>query len=175
MDLARQGANQVNVKLGCCGFLAVCACFCTILGSTIALVVYLGVYAYNNPDVTDCWYVDGMTVGETTAQAALDAATKQGLEQMEPINVHQLFTAWFAWAFWTALLPCLCAPVITLVNCFQIQALDTLVQGAACLTACCSTLWLLILGAIWRFGNIGDACTEDALPLRKEGVSDDDW
>ena len=49
---------------------AISCCLLSTIGF-ITYIVYLGIYAFDNPDPTDCWYLSGSTVGQTSREAAI--------------------------------------------------------------------------------------------------------
>ena len=84
----------------------------------LTIVIYLGIYAFDNPDPTDCWYIDGLPQTFLSEYEARQAALQQKLEipDHEPINVHRVFVIWFTWGFWTIIGPFLVSPLALLFN-----------------------------------------------------------
>ena len=151
-----------------------CLCSCAMLGGAITYTVYLTIYAFSNPDPTDCWWVDGMaagTVSKTIAESAGAALTPV----MEPINAHSVFVAWFVWGFWTCVSPCIAAPVFIILGCMQLPQVVMVLGGLLSCGVSCSSLFWIIFGSIWRFGSMGQAVTRDAMGEQPEGVTDEDW
>ena len=153
-SMQKKGGAMGGILAGICG----CAC----LAGAIAFVVYLGIYAFNNPDLPNGWTAEGLTQCYNTETGASVAATQAGLQDAELVNSHQVFVAWFVWGFWTTVAPCLAIPLFCIVGCL---GLPTLTFGLGGLTSCgvgCSQLFWIIFGSIWRFGGLS-ACTRDAL------------
>ena len=65
-------------------------------------MIYLGIYAYGNPDPASAYFVDGVDSTALTRVAIvnkageLDIAVRAGY----PINMAHLFRTWFLWGFW---------------------------------------------------------------------------
>ena len=61
MDDAFQAAKNAT---GGSGAAQAISCLCTLacLGGLITYTVYLGIYAYNNPDPEECWWIKGLDV-----------------------------------------------------------------------------------------------------------------
>ena len=51
-----------------------CLCALSILGGVITYIVYLGIYAYNNPDPLECWWSKELTHSYADETAATVAA-----------------------------------------------------------------------------------------------------
>ena len=163
MDNNYQNMNKQDV--GVCGYIMYFLCSCGCLAASIAYVVYLGIYAYSNPDSESAYLVEGLqgcigTRAEATeAQLALitSGATTVGM-----YNTHDVFTKWFAWGFWTTLAPCLSIPLFVIFGCMGQMILT---MGLGTIMGVGVTLsWVIwvIMGLVWRFGEIS-ACTRDAI------------
>ena len=130
-------------------------CSCACLAGVITYMVYLGIYAFNNPDPEACWWMEGDVHGSAVKPILTGDAVA--------VNVHTTFVNWFVWGFWTCVSPCLAIPLFCIVGCLGMQ---TVLSGLGGLLSCgvgCSTLFWIIFGAVWRFGSMGSACTRDAL------------
>jgi len=60
-----------------------------ILGALISYVVFLGIYSYNNPDMTQCWWIKGLPTSYSSEEAAIAAGevlTPQVIGT--PMNIH---------------------------------------------------------------------------------------
>lgn len=78
----------------------VCVCCCALSAVPIVLLVYLGIYAFDNPD-TDAWY--GLVKKEHTLFATEDAGKLAGAEEL--VDIHSRFISWFLWGFIQMLAP----------------------------------------------------------------------
>ena len=67
MDGFKNAAAQGGMCLSCCLPLL---CGCGLLGGAITLTVYLGKFAYQNPDPEDCWAVRGLDKTYTSLGSA---------------------------------------------------------------------------------------------------------
>ena len=56
-------------------------------------VIYLGLYAYGNPDPNHCFYIDGLDTSGTSRANAIDLAIDRGIEVRTgyPIDMAHLF------------------------------------------------------------------------------------
>ena len=145
------------------------SCCCIIFGLIATFITYLGIYAFNNPDPKACYFIEGNEVGYATKVEAIVAA---GLAaDIEPVNVHDVYVGWFAWMFWTVVIPLMSLPIGFIISCMRIKFLTqlySLVFGGGALV---SSLLAIIFGTIWRMNSMGDACTRDAIP---KGLSSED-
>mmetsp|Transcript_23076 Transcript_23076/g.30711 ORF Transcript_23076/g.30711 Transcript_23076/m.30711 type:complete len:127 (-) Transcript_23076:370-750(-) len=126
-----------------------------MLSTTIAVlltfVIYLGIYAFNNPD-REAWVGLAAETNDRTlfrAHAELDAS-----KAIQVVNIHSRFTAWFFWGFinWFApLFIVTCAVLTCSIN--QFCGLVT-ISALSLASACSATAWFIV-GAIWRFNKDG--------------------
>ena len=72
----------------------VCVCFCALSAVPIVFLVYLGIYAFDNPD-TGAWY--GLVKKEQTLFATEEAGKLVGAEEL--VDIHNRFVVWFLWGF----------------------------------------------------------------------------
>ena len=49
-------------------------CGSCLIGVLITLIIYLGLYAFKNPDPPNCWYIDGLENTYLTEYEAIKAA-----------------------------------------------------------------------------------------------------
>ena len=151
----RDTRDDSLMRLICC----LVTCLCIICCAYVTLLVFVGIYAYKNPDPTDCWYLAGMQVGMASEEAAL-ADMPQDLG--EPVNVHAVYTGWFTWLFWTLMVPVFgLATMITMTG-IEVDArkIDCVGLIYACAT-CLSFIAVFVVGSIWRFSGMSKACTRD--------------
>ena len=135
-----------------------CGCFATI----IAFCVFLGLYAFNNPE-PDCFYIPG----SDTSQPYLAVDADVEAEGVEPI--HEQFVTWFTWMFANMMI-LFVAPCIGII---VLAITDEEVLGAAssgfCACACsCSLLVAYIMGLVWRYGKAGKFASGDTLEEGEE-------
>ena len=135
--------------------------------STVFFAVLLGIFAFNNPDPAECWFVEGMEVGTASRETAMEYAKLEGIEVSEIKNAHNQFVTWFTWGF---------------IN-FAFMFTFDLIHRILHLCYGCRTAWLhtimivlgtlsgfawLCLGLHLRWGPIGEACTGEALPINSD-------
>ena len=107
---------------GTCGMVTFCITVTGCLTAIVTLISYFGMYAFSNPDVDGCFYIEGLEHGEPTKAGALAAAQTlqiEGVDETDVVNAHALFVNWFAWAFWTAIIPCMVLPLCVLTICLN--------------------------------------------------------
>ena len=172
MDDAFQAAKNATGGSGAAQAIS-CLCGLACLGGLITYTVYLGIYAYNNPDPEECWWIKGLDVSQTTSAAATAAgALSDPALTAEPVNVHLVYVGWFLWGFWMCISPCIAAPVLMTLGCVSMQATQVLGGLFSCALGCGQLFWV-IFGFVWRWGAMGQASSRDALPTQNEGELDD--
>ena len=75
------------------------------IATFITVTVFLGIFAYANPDPDSCWVVRDLENTERTEAAVVQSAKTLSVEITEgyPIEMHKIFSVWFIWGFWTTL------------------------------------------------------------------------
>jgi len=148
----------------------------TIVGGVwITSLVYLGIYAYNNPDPATCWVVRDLDSGFLTKEEVIARAVNVDIDIVDgyPMEMHKVYTAWFMWGFWAKVIWLTTSIVLTGVsfaNAYVAKMLGAINCG---LYLTNGALWL-ILGAVWRFAQPGMVASGDKL-TRPKNLSDDDW
>ena len=135
-------------------------CLCTLgcCAAQVTLIVYLGIFAFNNPD-KEAWYgVDSNGDGKLFEQES--DATITGDTDLK--DVHGLFRLWFLWGFITALAPCASAPVLAIANCIHEMVGKFLGAIISCGIGCGGLAWW-ISGIVWRFNAAGSFSTGDKM------------
>ena len=68
----------------------------------IVFVIYLGLYAYDNPDPENCFYIDGLDKTTPTKLEAINLAIDRGIPIPTgyPVDMAHMFQSWFIWGFW---------------------------------------------------------------------------
>ena len=135
--------------------------FMAILGAYITFIVYLGIFAFNNPD-NEAWIGNlpkEKNVLFPTYEQAFDS------DATHVLHISDRFRAWFQWGFVTCIVPIsfgvfhLTGILVASIggeNFFAwINALcGTLCGVATCLATCSCQAWL-IAGLLWRFSSSG--------------------
>ena len=142
------------------------------------LIIYLGYFAFDNPDPKHCYYTEGLSSPDTSIAEAESEAAKEGvtIRQGYPIDVAHLFRTWFKWGFWTSMLQVQIFIFVLPLNYFCTESVSvfnlcTLVlQGCVC---CCGIAWF-IFGFFWRFTRAGRVSSGDKLE-RVPGSTDEEW
>lgn len=144
--------------LGAAGQCVSCLCALGCCAAQVTLIVYLGIFAFNNPD-KETWYgVDSNGDGKLFAQES--DATITGDTELK--DVHGLFRIWFMWGFITALAPCAAAPILAIANCIHEMVGKLLGAVISCGIGCGGLAWW-ISGIVWRFNAAGSYSTGDQL------------
>ena len=68
----------------------------------LILMIYLGIYAYGNPDPKNAFYVDGVDSIALNRESITSSAAKYGVKVRNgyPMDMSVLFRTWFLWGFW---------------------------------------------------------------------------
>ena len=136
-----------------------CLCALSICGGFITFIVYLGMYAFANPNAA-AWYGETMSVdGVLTPGLYADPTTAT----VPLVDIHGQFVTWFLWGFIQAILPF--ATVIFAVTCSLIS--QTLGNAVISIFGCgmgCGGLAWWITGMVWRFSNAGKYASGDIVP-----------
>lgn len=159
-----------NVKYcGYCTGMTVGAAFTTAL-------VFLGYYAYNNPDPTQCWVVRDLHSAWPTKADAIARADTMDIDITSgyPMEMHAVFEVWFMWGFWTKI-----TLIVLLLLGFGVyksgkeNAAKIMGFLSFGLYAAQGIVWLG-LGAVWRYSKAGQVAAGDEL-ARRTGISDELW
>ena len=147
---------------GMCVQLTACLCACAKLAAFITFWVYLGIFAFNNPD-NQAWY--GVTAGVEGLSADQPAATATDV-----VDIHGRFVNWFLWGFINLVVCCgggLFAGIFS-------ASVPVLGQCCGFLASCsgCSGLAWWITGMVWRLNAAGSFASGDAIPA---GTTEEDW
>ena len=142
---------------GTCVMALCCLCSCAMLGLYITFTVYLGKYAFSNPNMDVNYWVaaDGTQTLEPIATPIPEGAT-------DVTAIHATFVKWFLWGFIQMLLP------IAGGLLFFVPSLAACVQGS---TQCAGFIWW-IMGMVWRFSAAGKFASGDVIP---EGTTEEAW
>jgi len=146
-----------------------------VAGVFTTATVYLGIYAYKNPDPLNCWVNRDVFIPSLTKEEATNVVKGLGVEPIEgyPVEMHKIYLAWFLWGFW-AKIAFAALIVATVAVCYKSYSGGLIVASISVgLYAVNSIVWLIV-GGIWRFSKGGMTASGDRL-IRPEGVSDDAW
>ena len=146
-----------------------------VAGVFTTATVYLGIYAYKNPDPLNCWITRDVFVPSLTKEEAINAVKGLDVEPIEgyPVEMHKIYLVWFLWGFWAKLV--FAALIAATVGvCYASYNGGLIVASISVgLYAVNSIVWLIV-GGIWRFSKGGMTAAGDRL-VRPEGASDDEW
>ena len=145
----------------------------------LVLLIFLGIYGYNNADPNHAYFIPGVDQPALTRSSALSLAEGAGITVRAgyPTDFAHLFRTWFLWGFWGSLaFPAGLAIFIPLIyltaakqsNFFQ------LIGGLLCALSCCSTVIWVIMGAFWRFSSAGKIVSGERIE-RPEPSSNEQW
>lgn len=142
-------------------------------------IIYLGLYAYGNPDPYHCFYIDGLDTPGTSKANAKDLAEDRGIEVRTgyPIDMAHLFQTWFIWGFWDKMLQISIIAVFLPMQ-FMSKTRHVHVQKIAffilqALSILSFLIWFTV-GFFWRFSRAGRVASGDKLE-RVAGVTDQAW
>ena len=132
--------------------------FCVFLAAYITLSVFLGLYAFNNPDA-QAYYISGTDTSQADLVPIIPANDADGV-----VPIHDHFVTWFTWMFINKIV-LLCFPCIA---CLLYTICLNKKRGLICnqlflISYCCSSLVALVMGLIWRFGEAGRFASGDYL------------
>lgn len=115
------------------------------------LTVYLGLYAFRNPD-QPAWV--GETDEEKLALFESRASAKEQVKMYRVTNVHAHFEAWFVFGFLVNLSPALIFTIYKTAALCSFEIAKFLAITLAFLAGLAWTTWY-ILGIVWRFSRAG--------------------
>jgi len=118
-----------------------CCCIGSVIATILAFTVYIGKYAFDNPN-PDAWYIDGQLV---PAEPTLEGA--------EFTAVHDQYVTWFLWGFINQMI-FLASPLCALLTKMMPNDCQwhTYVTGCG---VCLSSIVWYIIGLVWRFNAVG--------------------
>ena len=130
----------------------------------ITVLVFLGIFAFNNPDPNSVWVVRDFESVERSRDAVIAAAGASGVDITEgyPVEMHKLFSAWFAWGFWASLTYAILFMASGGITAASPKVGAVLVSANTGLFCTNSIVWL-ICGFIWRFSKAGSIAAGDKL------------
>ena len=153
---------------GGCTALCACLCGCVAAAVPITFVVYLGIYAFNNPD-NEAW----VGVAPTGKQALYADETAGTLAKATSLaDIHGRFVSWFLWGFLQNLVLPVSAVLLIGLGMLINEGLGKCCGGLASLGMCCGGTAWWITGIVWRFRSEGAYAAGDFVP---EGKSVEDW
>lgn len=135
------------------------ACLCSLACSAgaITFLVFLGKFAFNNPDA-DAFY--GTVAGQAGLWSTEAFATTAGATDIS--DVHGNMISWFLWGFMNGVMPCAVLLLGGLITCVA-PAAGASVSG--CLMSCTglSGFAWWIAGMVWRFRADGSFASGDVM------------
>jgi hypothetical protein len=150
-------------------------CAAAVIGVFVTITVYLGIYAYNNPDTGSCWVVKGLDAPQLTKDGAIAKSAQLGVSITEgyPVEMHHLFRAWFTWGFWSKIYLVVTSILFQSMN-KCIGKTSSVLGAISCGLYLTNGLIWLIFGAIWRYSAAGKTAAGDNLE-RPDGLTDEVW
>ena len=127
-------------------------CTCACLAAKITFWVYLGIYAFDNPEP--------VTFFQAEPAQLLSAQNAAGT--LQPI--HDQFVLWFTWMFANICVAAgmMCVgPMLMYLMMTCGEGCSRLVGGCYGCGMCCSSLAAFIAGAVWRFGTAGTFASQE--------------
>ena len=152
-----------------------CAISLIVVGVFATATVFLGIYAFNNPDPEACWVVKGMDDPTTTRDAAVNEADTKSVDITEgyPVDMHRIYIAWFTWGFYAKVAMTALMIISMLVGCWKEKAGMIVGSISMGLYVTNGIVWAAC-GALWRFSGAGLIAAGDKLE-RDFDVTDDVW
>ena len=138
---------------GSCVLAILCLCSLTCLVLLITFIVFLGIFAFANPNNAAFYGVD--TAGVETLYATQNPTG-------DLTDVHGDFVTWFTWGFYQQMLPVaglLLVGIATMIN----ASLAKFCQGVVSIGSVCGSLAWIIAGLVWRFRASGKFASGDSL------------
>ena len=135
---------------------SICCYLCTAVGCcalSIVYLVYLGIFAFNNPD-NQVFY---------TSQGSEEKLTAT-LSNKHSVDVHAQFVGWFTVGFSLAILPCATGLVSGLIFLINETCAGYFSKLITCLSGCVGIAWF-ITGIVWRFRESGSIASGDQLSV----------
>ena len=147
-----------------------CLVSCAFAILPIVMTVYLGIYAFNNPD-SEAWLGLSKSGKEEDFALFKDEAAGKAAQATELVDVHGRFLVWFLWGFIAQLSP---IAVVILTSIFTLchPGFGSFCGGVLGCAQCCGTLAWWITGIVWRFRADGAYAAGDIIP---EGTTIEDW
>ena len=133
----------------------------------VLLIIYFGIYALANPD-KPAWI--GMSAGDKMTMYATQEAA-QADKAFHAIDIHARYVSWFLWGFISIWAPCGLGVLVVIGFCIH-SILGFALCGAAVCGMCCSSLFWLAMGLVWRFDDYGKFAAGALIP---SGVSEEEW
>ena len=151
---------------GCVGGSIACICCMACCAGAITFVVFLGKYAFANPNLP-AWY--GM-VGDADALFPTEALANAA-KASDVSDVHGHMVTWFLWGFIQSLLPIATGILGAIFGAIS-PALGACMSGLGGLGVGCGGLAWYITGLVWRFNSAGSYASGDVMP---EGATEAAW
>ena len=143
-----------------------CLCGLSCCAAAVTFIVYLGIYAFNNPNA-EAWY--GNAAGkEMLFETEADATTAKATDI---VDIHGRFVTWFLWGFIQALLPLATGIIGAICGAISPKLGSCMTGLGGCGIGCGGLAWYIV-GLVWRFGAAGKFASGDVMP---EGVTEDAW
>ena len=145
------------------------------LGVMATVTVYLGIYAYNNPDPKACWVVRDLHTSGVTKSDVIARANSMGIDIVDgyPLEMHKVYVVWFLWGFWAQII-CIVLTAIVVPLSFYKQNLASVLGSIFFGLYCTNSFVWLAFGSIWRFSKAGVVASGDKLE-RLYGTTDALW
>ena len=146
---------------------------CAALG--LIIWIFLGYYAFGNPDPKSCWVVRDLAATALTKEGILKKASDMGVDVVDgyPVNMAKVYQAWFAWGFWNNTIVTISSITFWLVKKYSEKA-ALIGNGIFGSLFCISSVVWLMFGAIWRFSKAGTIASGDRLE-RLNDQTDEQW
>lgn len=149
-----------------------CLCGCACLAGAITFVVYLGKYAFDNPNLP-AWYGEVTAADGTVTQMlypTLESAEAALGADAEIDDIHGKFVMWFLWGFIMSFGPCY-VMVLMLLTFWNQQLMQACSALGGC-ALCSSGLAWWICAMVWRLNAAGSFASGDVVA---DGMTEEAW
>lgn len=161
--------NEVRSELKYSQIFTILGMLSTTIAVLITFCVYLGVYAFNNPD-KEAW----IGIVNIDANERVIFKTKGAVEAanaVQVVDIHARFVSWFLWGFINWFAP-LFIVLLAVLTCSINQIFGAIAVSALSLASACSATAWFIVGAVWRFNLDGQYASGTLIP---SGKTPEEW
>ena len=156
------GFKNMASNGGACGtIMAIISCLlgCGCLAAAVAFVVYLGIFAFNNPNAEAIYgvNVDGSEALFPTMEAA------ELVKATDLDDVHGNFVNWFLWGFIQQIVTCASPLLGALCMMVSPQVASAVMGLLGCASGCGGLAWY-ITGLVFRCRQSGNFASGDIIP-----------
>ena len=144
-------------NMGPAGMVGAGLCTLICCSPFVVLTVYMGIYAFNNPD-KETWYgIDA--AGEQALYPGPTEGEQAGAREL--VDMHHRFHVWFLWGFIQLLVPCASICILPIAQAIGLGGIMSFLLGSG---ASCGAFAWWVAGIVWRFRSDGSYTAGDIPP-----------